>query len=243
MDDPQFIVGGATRTDICQGALGESLFFEFPMKNNSKTQLHRCWICSLTGRRLLALSGHRLSDPEWEAPSSGCSTRPVLPGRLRWNLPLPGSLRHFPLFSPLSPPGWWSPWLLPCVAVLAVWWLDRCCDWWSTARQRRGANVCPFSWRQWILECTLGESLRQVRIKSACLADTLFSGNVFCGKPYYDGLLSWAVILKPVLHVLLGWTALMRLYLGEAPQKGLKTLQVGCLRCMSCAKLREICIG
>lgn len=28
-DDPQFIVGGATRTDICQGALGTSLILLF----------------------------------------------------------------------------------------------------------------------------------------------------------------------------------------------------------------------
>lgn len=65
-DDPQFIVGGATRTDICQGALGESQILLFcdvgtRLKELSKDPV-MCPPHPLC-RRLLALSGHRFSHP------------------------------------------------------------------------------------------------------------------------------------------------------------------------------------
>lgn len=49
-----------------------------------------------------------------------------------------------------------------CLAVLAVWRVGRRGDWWQVACQRRRADVCPFCWGQWILECTPGEGVRQV---------------------------------------------------------------------------------
>lgn len=105
-DDPQFIVGGATRTDICQGALGEALL---PLSFSGRTHVSQqsqkrssppAWPArSFTRRRLLAPGRHCVSHPERAAPSSRRPTRPDLPGRLRWDLPLSG----FFLFLPLKP--------------------------------------------------------------------------------------------------------------------------------------------
>lgn len=63
-------------------------------------------------------------------------------------------------------------------AVLAVWRMGGCCGRWQTACERRGAAVRPLCWGQWILECTLGESLRQVGLISVFLVAELFKKDV-----------------------------------------------------------------
>lgn len=98
-DDPQFIVGGATRTDICQGALGEPHILLFSSVGTLLTKgdkVHQA--CPSVCRRLLALGGHRVSHPERQAPAPGRPTRTVLSGWLCRHLPLSGTLRWSSLF-------------------------------------------------------------------------------------------------------------------------------------------------
>lgn len=45
------------------------------------------------GRWLLALSGHRVSHPQWKASAPGRPAWTVLPGWLCWHLPLSGPLK------------------------------------------------------------------------------------------------------------------------------------------------------
>lgn len=118
-------------------------------------------------RRLLAPRCHRVSHSERAAASSGRPARTVLPGWLRRNLPLSGALssssycRHPRSIKRLTQQCG-SMWFLLCVAVLAVRRMGGRGDRRQAACQRRGADVCPLCWGQWVLECTSGESLRQV---------------------------------------------------------------------------------
>ena len=46
--------------------------------------------------------------------------------------------------------------------------VGRCGGRWQTANYSRSALLPPFRWKQWILECSTGKGLRQVRASSYC---------------------------------------------------------------------------
>lgn len=123
-------------------------------------------------RRLLVACCHCMSDSERQAAVSCYTSRAELLWKLCWNFPFPGRCLLSKIAFDFIRPDFRVFLCLFSYSVLALWWLGGRCCWWPHSHLQQPAGVHQVCWKEWILECSFGESLCQVSIE--CLTFTSF---------------------------------------------------------------------